>query len=659
MFLFFTTVASEFDASGKDYKEMYNEALAAGKEATKILMETATSIEDSAIKTQRSLTNIALTPEMAQKFRNELKGVFQATLDIGGSFKDVTEVVSSFSDGVKSVVMPSTQIMTKMVEFGKATGIANAEVGKMFGEFTKFNFNQQKSIDLIEKLTTKSRIAGLDAKEVINEVQTNLVKVDSLGFRKGVDGLSKMAMEAKALKVSITDIGAMSLSQTLWDPKKAMELTQKMQMYGGAVGKLGDFHQVFRMGAYDAGELQNEMTKLTAQAFKFNKETGEFETTFASRQLLKVQAEALDMNVDKAFEIGRQKAKQLQIEEELLKNAKISAQIKSGKISDEQMKLITSLTEFKKDATGKMVMSLNIPGMDEITDLEATMKSSPESIAKQLDDYQKQAKMSDRQIAEKNMSINEKQARDVKSIHDMVFLTLDKTQQDELVKIAEDVRKASNTMGQSLTTASSTPAYLALQQYRSSADPKREAEEANAIAAERTRRGRITEDYFSSGSGGGEKEIYGSEGEFKTRLIGKDDIMAAPNLGQIFEKLSKFYTVTKQNFSNAVKNFNPEPVEANISISKSKPITQIDLSPLNKLVDLLEKNQKSENTTSKLEISPLEIKITMDGLPSNVSKLLDDPKMMKDLKGKIGPMIVQKVSEMKTKTFQAQKGRTS
>jgi hypothetical protein len=32
---------------------------------------------------------------------------------------------------------------------------------------------------------------------------------------------------------------------------------------------------------------------------------------------------------------------------------------------------------------------------------------------------------------------------------------------------------------------------------------------------------------------------------------------------------------------------------------------------------------------------------------------------MKDLKGKIGPMIVQKVSEMKTKTFQAQKGRTS
>ena len=74
---------------------------------------------------------------------------------------------------------------------------------------------------------------------------------------------------------------------------------------------------------------------------------------------------------------------------------------------------------------------------------------------------------------------------------------------------------------------------------------------------------------------------------------------------------------------------------------------------------ILEKNQKSESTTSKLEISPLEIKITMDGLPSNVSKLLDDPKMMKDLKGKIGPMIVQKVSEMKTKTFQAQKGRTS
>lgn len=656
MFLFFTTVSSEFEA-GKDYKEMYNEALAAGKEATKILMETATSIEESAIKTQRSLTNIALTPEMAQKFRNELKGVFQATLDIGGSFKDVNEVVSSFSEGVKSVVMPSTQIMTKMVEFGKATGIANAEVGKMFGEFTKFNFSQKNSIELIENLTTKSRIAGLDAKEVITEVQTNLVKVDSLGFRKGIEGLSKMAMEAKALKVSIADIGAMSLSQTLWDPKKAMELTQKMQMYGGAVGKLGDFHQVFRMGAYDAGELQEEMTKLTAQAFKFNKETGEFETTFASRQLLKVQAEALDMSVDKAFEIGRQKAKQLQIEEELLKNAKIASQIKSGKISDEQMKLITSLTEFKKIGD-KTVMSLSIPGMDEIPDLEATLKSNPEAIAKQLDDYQKQASMSDRQIAEKNMSINEKQAADVKSIHDMIFLSLDKTQQDDMIKIAEEVRIASRDAGKTVTALSSSPAYLALNQFRGSPDPKRDADkDAARIENQRTSR-RINQDYFSSGSGGGEKEIYGSEGEFKTRLIGKDDIMAAPNLGEIFEKLSKFYTATKQNFSNSVKNFNPEPIEANISISKSKPITQIDLSPFNKLIELLEKNQKPEGTTSKLEMSPLEIKITMDGLPSDVSKLLKDTPFLKELKSKIGDVVVQKVSEMKTKVSQNQKGKT-
>jgi len=614
------TPPGEFDAAGKSIKEMYDQAMGASKGAVKILMETATGIQDAALKAQRALTNIKLDPKGAQMFQSSLENVFKQSLEIGGSFKDVTETLTNFTSGLQSSMMPSEKTMINMVEIAKATGIANTEVGKAVGELTKFTFSQTRALELMNNITKTARMAGADAKAVITEVTTNLTKTDSLGFRNGVEGLTKMALQAKVLKTSISDISSLQLSQTLWDPTKAIELAQNMQMYGGQVGAMGNAFEVFRMGAYDAEKLQDEMIKVTAQAFHMNEQTGKIETSFLSRQQLKAQAEAMGMTYEKAAQIGKEKFKQLEIEKKLTENAEIQKSLKSGGISPEIMQLMTSMSELKKDAaTGKMVMSLNIPGMAEIGDLEGALKDQTKTTAliKQMEDYQKRASLTDKEIAQANMSISETQAADVKTIREMLYLGLDQSQRKELQKFTDDIRVFAKKAGEEYSIGQSASGYAKIAVMAGSDTYDKTADERSRLLDRRKLpQANLQDDYFL---GKGEKEITGGKGEFKRRLIPEDEIVAFPDAGKTIDMLANFYNNTKSSFKNSINDVNDffskvdnEPLPKvetpkNLNINQSSP----EFERFEKIM-----SQKSSEMIIKnepIKVEPITIEVTING----------------------------------------------
>ena len=649
--MFLATQSSSEFAGGKSYKEMFDEAAAASTKPFDVLLETITSIQELTLKTQRNIFNIALPKANQDDLRNTFTDVFEKTLEIGGTFKDVNELTSNFSDNLGAAIIPSKEVLQNMVEFSKATGIANADVGKMYASFSKFFFSQQSAQKQMNQITLLARSAGLDAKGVIDEVTTNLTKINSLGFSKGVEGLTKMALQAKGLKVNISDIGALTLSQSLWDPKKAIELAQNMQMYGGQVGKLGDAFQVFRMGAYDAEKLQEEMINVTAEAFKMNKETGEYESTFVSRQRLKAQADAMGMTYEKAAEIGKERRKQLDIEEKLLSNAQIASKVKSGTITDEQLTLIKTLTEFKKDKDGKVTMNLDVPGLGKIDDLEAALKdpTKTQQLVKGLEDYQNLAKKSDKEIAAANLSVTEKQAIDVKQIRDAIFLNLKPGQQQKLLDAAENIRKTSENYGQAISTTANVSASAFAEIISKQSTTK--TNQGSIITSRETEMTPIeNQDLFMGG--GNNKIITDEKGGFAKKLIKEDDIIAMPKGGMLIDTLANFYNDTVESVNKFTKNKgNIKDQQPEFNFESAIERQRRKLMEFETSKEKTVKEERVIKEESNVTVNDMKLTLDVKGMTPELSKIFENQEIVNSFKNLILSEMSKQAKGLNKKTM--------
>jgi hypothetical protein len=647
----FLANTSEFAAGGKSYKEMFDEAASASAKPFDALLETITSIQDQTLKTQRNIFNIALPKANQDALRNTFTDVFEKTLEIGGTFKDVNELTSSFSDNLGAAIIPSKEVLQNMVEFSKATGIANTEAGKMYASFSKFFFSQQSAQKQMNQITLLARSAGLDAKGVIDEVTTNLTKINSLGFSKGVEGLTKMALQAKGLKVNIADIGALTLSQSLWDPKKAIELAQNMQMYGGQVGKLGDAFQVFRMGAYDAEKLQEEMINVTAEAFKMNKETGEYESTFVSRQRLKAQADAMGMTYEKAAEIGKERRKQLDIEQKLLENAQIASKVKSGTITDEQLTLIKTLTEFKKDKDGKVTMNLDVPGLGKIDDLEAALKdpTKTQQLTEGLKEYQRIASMDDRKIAEANLSVTETQAIDVKQIRDAIFLNLKPGQREQLLTAAENIRKTSENYGQAISTGANVSA-SAFAEIISKQNTKKTNQGSTMVSRETEMSPIENQDLFMGG--GNNKIITDEKGGFAKKLIKEDDIIAMPKGGMLIDTLANFYNDTVESVNKFTKNKgNIKDQQPEFNFESAIERQRRKLMEFETSKEKTVKEERVIKEESNVTVNDMKLTLDVKGMTPELSKMFENQEIVNSFKNLILSEMSKQAKGLNKKTM--------
>jgi hypothetical protein len=188
-----------------------------------------------------------------------------------------------------------------------------------------------------------------------------------------------------------------------------------------------------RMGQYDAQGLQDEMLKVYEQAFKLDELGNPITPSPSELMRLEAQAKLMGNTLDTAMQIGQERSKQSFIEE------KINS-LSPNKFDKDQLALIKSVGEIKD---GKI--SLNIPGVGEIEDVT---KATTDQM-KNIKDFQEKAKLDERGIAMSNLTISEKQAKDVRAIHDYL-LTGDKgvlaqnaTEQNKIMNNLDKNMKAS------------------------------------------------------------------------------------------------------------------------------------------------------------------------------------------------------------------------
>lgn len=438
--LFFAATAGnapkEWDAKGV----AIGEVLSTIKESIEALAKPSTTIraltemEDQAIKLQRTMASGMVFE--SSNFREQLLKSYKNVLEIGGKFEDITKEVENFSKGMGKVVFLSNDLVStmkdskgnamdvagSMVFLSKALNIASGELGTMVSSFIRMEGSQSKSIETIQRLSKEAKMVGLDSGKVLKEIEGKLKSVDSYGFKNGVQGLADMVKQAQRLRTDVDAIGALTKAQDFWDPEKAIETAANLQMLGGAIGNLGNPFKLMDMGMNDVGQLQDEMTKMAANAFKINKATGEIEIDPLSRMRLKEQATAFGKSLDEFTKIGREAFKA----QEVINKMNLTG-FGEG-MPQESKDLLSSLTEVKG---GKL--TLDIPGF-KTDDLESAMTSQPAAIQSALEAYQKNASLSEQETAAKGLTLQESLNKDARIIRDTLLNSLSADKRNDIIE---------------------------------------------------------------------------------------------------------------------------------------------------------------------------------------------------------------------------------
>ena len=555
-------ISDEFSAEGfKLYSEAIKNLYTAAKEGAipETNIEILTGMESKAKVLQRTISGIALEPANTEKFREKLEGIYFGTgninrgvLAIGGSFKDITETIAGLSDALGRVVEPNAKVVEQMVEVSKATGIAATEVGKMTGEFMKLTFSQQGSMDLIKKISEDARRSGLNVKATLSEVQKQLTKVAAYNFKNGVDGLTKMVLQAQRLGVTIDDIGAASLGRGFaFDPEKAVEAAAGMSMLGGAMSNMKNPFQLMNMGANDVGKLQNELLELSKSAFSVDESTGKIESNAIAQQRLYEQLKAVgkEGDFDKFMNMGREAAKQAEIVKKV-SDSGLGNLFGEGKMFDEkQQGLISKLAEI--DTDGKI--SLEIPGAGKFDDLAETLKTQggPAQLEAAIKKYDEMAEKSEKDIAMQGLTLAEDQLKDTKIIKETVVRALSPQERSTILKNVEKAMSISQGGAKTLATGTITNAKTELGKIENEAESLKSFNTAPAvrtwieslISADKDK-GKLdpTQDGFFDD---GKKKLLTGKGEMFS-FIEDDQALFAPNLDENLGIMKSAYLQMKE-----------------------------------------------------------------------------------------------------------------
>jgi hypothetical protein len=404
----------------------------------KIILENANkemiSLNDQALSLQRSMGGVAMG---TNNFRERMYTAYEATLELGSSFKDVTDAVAGLAEGMGRIVNPSTQVLENIVELSKGTGASTKEISTLITEMTRFGGTQEEATKKIHELSVEARQAGLSAKSYLKEIGSNVKSVSGFGFKTGIDGMKNMVKQAMLLRTTVDKIGAKQFANNLLDPEKAIEAAANMQMLGGAVGKLADPFQLMHMAQSDMEGLQKELVNSTKAAFTFNKATGGFEASTEDLYRLRQQAQITGQNFDELLEAGKEASKM-----DYLKD-----KFDLGSMSEDTQSLVAGLAEIGKD--GKV--SIDIPGFkkieaDSAEQLKAQLQNA--DTQKALKDYQDKAAMSEKDLATAQMTITENQAKDVNIIKEAVIRNI-----PDRDKFLEDIKTSNESLGNSFKTA--------------------------------------------------------------------------------------------------------------------------------------------------------------------------------------------------------------
>ena len=264
------------------------------------------------------------------------------------------------------------------------------DAGKFGAAFDSIGMNLQDAMgevnntdSAMSEILETGREFGVVMEAYIGTASDQLKLVNTYGFDRGIEGLSRMAAKGQILGLEMGKVT--SLADKFFDPEGAIDFAANMQVIGGAVGDLADPFKLMYMATNDLEGLQDAIADTAAAAVHFDEEKGKFSISPDQRRQLKAMAEQMGMSYQELADTAIQSARRAQVFDQF-----------GTDIPEESKDLIASLATIGKGG----VAQVKIPSIDKMMDVEDL---TPDMIAELTS-----ANMTDEAFYDQQLTVSEK-----------------------------------------------------------------------------------------------------------------------------------------------------------------------------------------------------------------------------------------------------------
>ena len=149
--------------------------------------------------------------------------------------------------------------------------------------------------------------SGLSAQKVSEKIAANLNMANKLSFRTGIDGLTRMAMQAEKVGMSLQTVEA--VANNFLEIDDAISHAAQLQMLGGSAGAFGGNPMDMLYEAnYDPEALQKRMTSMLGGYAQFDAKTGMASINGANQDFIRNIAKAMGIDTAEASRIAKKNA---------------------------------------------------------------------------------------------------------------------------------------------------------------------------------------------------------------------------------------------------------------------------------------------------------------------------------------------------------------
>lgn len=325
-----------------------------------------------------------------EEFRQSIADVSPDLIRMGVDQANATQNIGKMADALGGAASIGKEAIVEMTAAAQASGL---QIDKLTTAFREVGISIYDVGDEMLKVANAARSAGVSVGAVSSLVVSNIGKLNLYNFNNGVEGLTKMSVQATRLGVDMNKV--FKIADDLFSPEKAIEMSAELQRLGVASSALLDPLRAMDMAQNDPAALQNEILNVSKEFTKFNEQSGKFEIMPGAKRRLREVAGALGMMPDElaamsikaadfdkkmsqiklpSFAEGNEETKELIASMAQMKDGIATINVKDEKTGEVLLKQVDQLTpediEKLKEAQTTQAKTVEELAYDQLTQLQ-------------------------------------------------------------------------------------------------------------------------------------------------------------------------------------------------------------------------------------------------------------------------------------------------
>ena len=190
---------------------------------------------------------------------------------LGGNIKETFQTMENISQALQRNVLMSEDIVAGVYATSKVLGKDSETLVRAFSEA---GYEASRIGPEMSEAVVNVQNLGVNTKEVMGVVLSNISDLNKFNFQNGVQGMTKMAAQAAMVRFNMAD--ALTFAEKVQDPEAAIQMASGLQRLGVAAGQLADPFALMNASINDPGALQDSLINMTKQFSYFDEKTKTF-----------------------------------------------------------------------------------------------------------------------------------------------------------------------------------------------------------------------------------------------------------------------------------------------------------------------------------------------------------------------------------------------